>query len=145
MKKKPKEPATKPACRQARRRGSFRFLRYLFIALILLWTFLPIYLMVKVSFSPAEEIMSQNPPLLIHSVTLDHWKDVFQSGNLWQPLAKSLTVASFVMILALLIAAGTSLALPIPIPTCPLPSPVTVKALKLRRLPPFITLATRLI
>ncbi|NQU17676.1 MAG: carbohydrate ABC transporter permease [Candidatus Saganbacteria bacterium] len=88
-----------------------RLLRFLFIAIVLFWTFLPIYLMLKVSFSPAEEIMSQNPPLLIHSVTLDHWKDVFQSGNLWQPLTKSLTVAFSVMILALLIAAPAAYAL----------------------------------
>jgi len=67
--------------------------------------------MLKVSFSPAEEIMSQNPPLLIHSITLDHWKNVFQSGNLWQPLTKSLAVAFFVMILALLIAAPAAYAL----------------------------------
>ena len=40
-------------------------------------------------------------------------------------------------------ASGTSFALPIPMPTCPFLSPTVTKALKLKRLPPFTTLATR--
>src|SRR2546426_976379 len=39
----------------------------------------------------------------------------------------------------------TSFALPVAIPTCPLPSPTATRALKLKRRPPFTTLATRLI
>src|SRR5688572_20965784 len=46
--------------------------------------------------------------------------------------------------LPLRIASGTSLALPMPTPTWPLPSPTTISALKLKRRPPFTTLATRL-
>src|SRR5215211_1761611 len=41
------------------------------------------------------------------------------------------------------IAAGTVLALPKAAPTRPLPSPTTTSALKLKRLPPLTTLATR--
>src|SRR3954464_9227645 len=44
-----------------------------------------------------------------------------------------------------LIAEGTSFALPMPKPTTPWPSPTTTSALKLRFLPPFTTLVTRLI
>src|SRR6476646_5520417 len=44
-----------------------------------------------------------------------------------------------------LMADGTSFALPTPKPTTPLPSPTTTSALKLRFLPPFTTLVTRLI
>src|SRR5262245_59375206 len=44
-----------------------------------------------------------------------------------------------------LIAEGTSFALPTPKPTTPWPSPTTTSALKLRFLPPFTTLVTRLI
>src|SRR5436190_3776788 len=43
-----------------------------------------------------------------------------------------------------LMADGTSLALPTPKPTMPWPSPTTTSALKLRFLPPFTTLVTRL-
>src|SRR5436853_5156173 len=43
------------------------------------------------------------------------------------------------------IASGTSPALPSPIPTCPCSSPTTTRALKLKRLAPLVTLATRLI
>ena len=43
-----------------------------------------------------------------------------------------------------LIAEGTSFALPTPNPTTPWPSPTTTSALKLRFLPPFTTLVTRL-
>src|SRR5687768_15292185 len=45
---------------------------------------------------------------------------------------------------ALRIALGTSEALPVPAPTVPCPSPTTTTALKLKRRPPFTTLATRL-
>src|SRR5215813_12398557 len=41
-------------------------------------------------------------------------------------------------------ASGTSLALPRPTPTLPFPSPTTISAEKLKRRPPFTTLATRL-
>src|SRR6478752_283748 len=44
----------------------------------------------------------------------------------------------------LAMAAGTSLALPYPTPTVPSPSPTTTSAVKLKRRPPFTTLATRL-
>src|SRR3954464_13190352 len=44
-----------------------------------------------------------------------------------------------------LMAEGTSFALPMPNPTTPWPSPTTTSALKLRFLPPFTTLVTRLI
>src|SRR5258708_1865766 len=44
----------------------------------------------------------------------------------------------------LAIAAGTSLAFPYPTPTRPLPSPTTTSAVKLKRRPPWTTLATRL-
>src|SRR5262245_52654104 len=46
--------------------------------------------------------------------------------------------------LPLRIASGTSLALPSPTPTCPDSSPTTTSAEKLKRRPPFTTLATRL-
>jgi trehalose transport system permease protein len=88
-----------------------RRFRLIFVILLLIWTFLPIYIMFKVSFSPAEELLVQNPPLLIRSITLEHWQNVIQSGNLWPPLVKSLSVAFLTTILSLLIAAPAAYAL----------------------------------
>src|SRR5262249_43536452 len=50
----------------------------------------------------------------------------------------------FAVSIPLRIASGTSLALPSPKPTRPFWSPTTTSALKLKRRPPFTTLATRL-
>ncbi len=88
-----------------------RFWKYFFIVLILMWTFLPIYIMFKVSLSPAEELLSPSPPLLMRSFTFEHWVDVLRSGNLWQPLSKSLSVAIFTTLLSLLIAVPAAYAL----------------------------------
>lgn len=88
-----------------------KFFKCFFIALIIIWTLLPIYIMFKVSFSPAEEILSQSPPLLMRSITFEHWSDVLRSGNLWWPLSKSLTVALFTTLLSLLIAVPAAYAL----------------------------------
>ncbi|MFH1386551.1 MAG: carbohydrate ABC transporter permease [bacterium] len=71
--------------------------------LAILWTVLPLYIMLKISFSAPAEILQQHPPLLIHSFTLDHWQETLASGNLMPPLIKSLSVAVGATILALLI------------------------------------------
>lgn len=68
----------------------------------------PVYLMVKVSFSVPSEVLTQHPTFLIHQVTLEHWKDVLASGNLWSPLRKSLVVATLTTIGSLLMAAPAS-------------------------------------
>jgi len=88
-----------------------KFWRYFFIALIIIWTALPIYIMFKVSFSPASELMSQDPPIIMRNITFKHWIEVFRSGNLWQPLSKSLTVALFTTILSLALAVPAAYAL----------------------------------
>src|SRR5262249_25475693 len=54
------------------------------------------------------------------------------------------TIVFLASSMPLRIASGTSLALPSPNPTWPLLSPTTTRALKLKRRPPFTTLATRL-
>ena len=54
------------------------------------------------------------------------------------------TMLFFAFSMPLRIASGTSFALPRPKPTRPLLSPTTTSALKLKRRPPFTTLATRL-
>jgi trehalose transport system permease protein len=61
--------------------------------------------MVKISLSPAEEIMAQHPPLLLQTVTWDHWREVLVSGNLWPSLWKSVVVATGTMTGAICLAA----------------------------------------
>ncbi|RMF87438.1 MAG: carbohydrate ABC transporter permease [Nitrospinota bacterium] len=65
----------------------------------------PLYLMVKISLSPAAEVMTQHPPLLLRHITWEHWQDVLSSGTLWPPLRKSIVVATFTMLAAIGIAA----------------------------------------
>lgn len=78
-----------------------------FILLLILFSFFilfPLYLMVKISLSPAEEILTQHPPLLLHSVTWEHWQNVLFFGNLWHPLVKSIVVATWTMLSAICLA-----------------------------------------
>lgn len=72
---------------------------------------IPMYIIIKVSFGSPEEILTQHPTLLPHSFTLQHWIDVFQSGNLWQPLKKSLVVATSTMAIAVVVVAPASYAI----------------------------------
>ncbi|MFD0870794.1 Inner membrane ABC transporter permease protein ycjP [Chlamydia abortus] len=71
----------------------------------------PVYILVKISFSQPGEVLTQHPTFLIHEVTFKHWKQIFESGNLWPPLRKSFTVASLTMIIAILIVAPASYAI----------------------------------
>ncbi len=63
----------------------------------------PVYILFKVSFSTPDEVLTQHPTFLIHEFTLEHWKKVFESGNLTEPLLRSLTVATGTTIIALII------------------------------------------
>jgi trehalose transport system permease protein len=74
------------------------------VSLVMLY---PIFLMVKISVSQPDDIMTPHKDLLWGQagVTLEHWRHVFTSGLLWPSLFKSLLVATLVMLLAILIAA----------------------------------------
>ncbi len=69
--------------------------------LVVLYACFPVYIMVKISISEPGEILTKNPPFLIHRATLEHWKDILFGGKLWLPLRKSLTVSTMTTILAL--------------------------------------------
>jgi trehalose transport system permease protein len=66
---------------------------------------IPVYLMVKISISVPGEVFTQHPALLIHDVTLDHWRQILTGGMLWPPLKKSLTVATATALMALALSA----------------------------------------
>lgn len=88
-----------------------RALLMLVAVLIGLVMVIPIYILVKVSFGSPEEILTQHPTLLPHTFTLKHWIDVFKSGNLWEPLKKSLVVATATMVISIIIVSPAAYAI----------------------------------
>lgn len=85
-----------------------KVLFYLLIIAICLAMLIPVYLIAKVSFSDKAEILTQHPTLLIHKFTLEHWINVFKSGNVWEPLKRSLLVSTFTTVFSLIIVVPAS-------------------------------------
>lgn len=81
------------------------------LILISLYMVVPIYILVKVSFGTTQEVMTQHPTLLPHSITLEHWKTVLGSGNVQAPLIKSLIVSTTATAIAILIVAPAAYAI----------------------------------
>jgi trehalose transport system permease protein len=73
--------------------------------LIALFTLFPLYLMVKISLSPAQDIFTPHPSFALSAVTGEHWKAVLASETFWPPLGKSLAVATWTMLAAIGLAA----------------------------------------
>lgn len=74
------------------------------VALVAVWAVFPVYIMVKISLSPPQEVLTQHPSFLLGNPTLVHWKELFAGGSLRQPLAKSLSVATLAALITLAIA-----------------------------------------
>ena len=70
-----------------------------------LFTLFPLYLMVKISVSPPQDIFTPHPSFGLRAVTDEHWKAVLASETLWPPLGKSLAVATWTMLAAIGLAA----------------------------------------
>lgn len=88
-----------------------KILFYVAIILICIIMAAPVYILFRVSFGVPEEVLTQHPKFLIGKFNLEHWINVFKSGNLWKPFAKSFTVASFTMLFGLLLAVPASYAI----------------------------------
>jgi trehalose transport system permease protein len=73
--------------------------------LVALFTLFPLYLMVKISVSPPQDIFTPHPSFGLSAVTDAHWKAVLASETLWPPLGKSLAVATWTMLAAIGVAA----------------------------------------
>lgn len=73
--------------------------------LVVLFTLFPLYLMVKISLSPAQDIFTPHPSFGLRAVTGEHWAAVLGSETLWPPLWKSLAVATWTMLAAIVLAA----------------------------------------
>lgn len=65
----------------------------------------PVYLVFMVSVAPGSALFGERPDLLVTEPTLDFWNQIIESGSLWGPLAKSLTVATVTTAAAIVIAA----------------------------------------
>jgi trehalose transport system permease protein len=73
--------------------------------LAVLFTLLPLYVMVKISVSPPAEVFTPHPSFAIHEVTSEHWQTLLTAGTVQQPLSKSLMVATWTMLGAIGLAA----------------------------------------
>jgi trehalose transport system permease protein len=83
-------------------------LRIGFVALAILFavmTILPLLVLVKVSVSAPEDVMTGHPPFLLYHPTLDHWRDILNSDALFSSARHSLVVATGTAVLCVLIAA----------------------------------------
>jgi len=83
----------------------------LFLVGLSVWAVGPLYLLLKVSLSPAAEVMTAHPTLLPHGLTLDHWRELLAAGQVFAPLGKSLATAGLVAAAALMLAAPAAYSL----------------------------------
>jgi trehalose transport system permease protein len=75
--------------------------RYVGSFIVVLLTLFPIYLMLKISLSPPQEVLTPHPSIGVHGITPEHWKTILNSEALWPSLAKSLAVATWTMLAAI--------------------------------------------
>ena len=68
-------------------------------------TLLPLLVLLKVSISAPQDIMTARPPFLIYNPTLDHWRAILNPATVYEPARHSLVVATGTAILCVLIAA----------------------------------------
>jgi len=74
-------------------------------AVLALMTVLPLLVLLKVSISAPEDIMTAHPPFLVYHPTLGNWRNILTPENLFGPARHSLVVATGTAVLAVLIAA----------------------------------------
>jgi trehalose transport system permease protein len=73
-----------------------------------LMTVLPLLVLIKVSISAPEDVMTGHPPFLIYHPTLEHWRNILSSDALVSSGRHSLIVATGTAALCVLIAAPAS-------------------------------------
>jgi len=82
-------------------RGLNRFLFYLLVVFVVVYSVFPFYWAVVSSFKPSNELFSTNPSSLPLPFTLDHYKNVFLQANFGRSLLNSLMVAGGATLLSL--------------------------------------------
>jgi trehalose transport system permease protein len=101
------EAAAKPraATESGIARWAFRVGFVILAVLFASMTVLPLLMLVKVSFSAPQDIMTAHPPFLLHNATFDHWRSVLTIDTVLGPARHSLVVATGTAVFAVLIAA----------------------------------------
>ena len=94
-----------PARRRDRLDRPLKVIFPFWVVLSALIVLFPIYLVIMVSVAPGSALFGERPKLFITQPTLQFWRNIIDSGSLWGPLAKSLTVATLSTAVAILIAA----------------------------------------
>ena len=64
----------------------------------------PIYLLFMVSVAPGSAMFGERPALFVTEPTLRFWQQIIERGDLWDPLTKSLIVATITTLAAIVIA-----------------------------------------
>jgi trehalose transport system permease protein len=82
-----------------------RLLFTLWVAICVGVALLPIVVLLVVSVAPGAALFGERPALIVTAPTFRFWRGVIEGGDLWAPLAKSLTVAGMTTVLVLAIAA----------------------------------------
>lgn len=86
-------------------RPLFRIGFVLLAAFFAALTVLPLLVLLKVSISAPQDVMTARPPFLIYNPTLEHWQNLLNPETLLNPARHSLVVATGTAFLAVLIAA----------------------------------------
>ncbi|MGH2811632.1 MAG: carbohydrate ABC transporter permease [Actinomycetota bacterium] len=76
---------------------------WVFVSLLIV--LFPVYLVFMVSVAPGSALFGERRALFVTDPTLRFWQQVIEQGDLWEPLIKSLTVASVTTLVAIVIAA----------------------------------------
>jgi trehalose transport system permease protein len=121
-----------------------RLLFALWVAICVAVALLPILVLLAVSVAPGAALFGERPALIVTAPTFRFWGTVIGGGDLWAPLAKSLTVAVMTTALVLVIAAPGAYAIARLPP--PLRYGVVVGLLVTRMFPEFsigVSVATR--
>jgi len=83
------------------KRSGTNILTYSAIALILIFTGIPLYIMLKIAFADPAAFINAGE----FRFSLENLKSIFTSGNIWPPLSKSLVVALATSFFSVIIAA----------------------------------------
>jgi trehalose transport system permease protein len=96
------DPDPRPATEHPR---VAKLLFALWVAFCVAMALLPIVVLLVVSVAPGAALFGERPALIVMAPTFRFWRSVIAGGDLWAPLAKSLTVAILTTALVLVIAA----------------------------------------
>lgn len=79
--------------------------------ILIVWFIFPLYILLKVSVSQPQDVLTQHPPLWIRNFTWDHWQSILQLDRILPPLRMSLITATGVAVGCILLAAPAAYAI----------------------------------